>query len=156
MADDSCEQAHKNLQNAEENEAKAAAAEQSARDAYQSLVYGYGRNESISLLGFAFGVGTGGTLAKMITATAAGGAGAATSEADFDARYPRVRKAYLDAKRAHEAAQKAVDKAFAQVMKECYDQPSRGGCGSRGGPGYRRADGKCGGWNDWGSDDCGD
>jgi hypothetical protein len=26
-------------------------------------------------------------------------------------------------------------------------------CGSRGGPGYRRPDGKCAGWNDWGSDD---
>lgn len=25
---------------------------------------------------------------------------------------------------------------------------ARGGCGSRGGPGYRKANGKCAGWND--------
>lgn len=27
-------------------------------------------------------------------------------------------------------------------------EEARGGCGSRGGPGYRKSDGKCAGWDD--------
>ena len=29
------------------------------------------------------------------------------------------------------------------------ESEARGGCGSRGGPGYRKANGKCAGWNDY-------
>lgn len=29
------------------------------------------------------------------------------------------------------------------------ESQARGGCGSRGGPGYRKANGKCAGWNDY-------
>ena len=29
------------------------------------------------------------------------------------------------------------------------DLHARGGCGSRGGPGYRKANGQCAGWNDY-------
>jgi 6-phosphofructokinase len=51
-----------------------------------------------------------------------------------------------------DAAQAALDSAQAALL-DCEDAAPKTGCGSRGGPGYRRPDGKCAGWNDWGGPD---
>lgn len=42
------------------------------------------------------------------------------------------------------SASHPADKAVARQQQEY--QEARGGCGSKGGPGYRKANGKCAGW----------
>lgn len=84
-----------------------------------------------------------------------------------EARTPRERdeweakadEAGQEAGSAHQRA-KAMDDDIAdaqgrlegatQTLRDCRDKnPAKGGCGSRGGPGVRRPDGKCAGWDDW-------
>lgn len=58
------------------------------------------------------------------------------------------RKAQEAASAEESAARWALYKAREQREKACHYYS--GGCGSRGGRGYRRPDGKCAGWHDWG------
>ena len=37
--------------------------------------------------------------------------------------------------------------SISTVRTTGHDEARGGGCGSRGGPGYRKSDGKCAGWN---------
>lgn len=55
-----------------------------------------------------------------------------------------------DAQDAHDElndAEKELSDARSRYQEKCQDQHAEG-CGSRGGPGYRRPDGKCAGWTD--------
>lgn len=61
----------------------------------------------------------------------------------------RARRDVRDAERQLVDAKKAMDDALKVEQDKCHFADA--GCGSRGGPGYRRPDGKCAGWDDWGN-----
>lgn len=61
----------------------------------------------------------------------------------------RARRDVRDAERQLDEAKKALEDALKVARDKC--QYADAGCGSRGGPGYRRPDGKCAGWDDWGN-----
>lgn len=60
-----------------------------------------------------------------------------------------ARQSWQKAAEAKEKANSDLRNALAKRRSACKQH----GCGSRGGRGYRRGDGKCAGWHDWGSGD---
>ena len=108
---------------------------------------------AVSVVSAANSSKTGTAFGKSVGQAAAGAtAGAAGTRAYVELQ----RNKYLEAQQKDDEIMAELGKRRAALVgcltKHASTPTQQTGCGSRGGPGFTRADGKCAGWNDWSSD----
>lgn len=86
-------------------------------------------------------------LVKLIRTGIGLGIGLATNKHAQDG-VDKARAHYLSARAAEDRALEKCGVTRAALL-DCLNHREQYGCGSRGGPGWRRTDGKCASWEDW-------